>query len=208
MIIDDVAVFGAELQGLRRLAHLPRPKVTIRPEEVPGALCLWGPGDVEGAHRDDVRLVPGSGVPLHDVLRAIRDSRRRAPGGHLLIRGTVTSFDPAAVSLLQSLGAQRDIEGPHTLMVSPTSGALPPSRRHGAVVPPRRSCGPPASRRTDRARTLQHCVRARIWPRTKACTTASASASSARSTPGISTTSTVASSGCVGQWRPLQPSRR
>lgn len=46
----------------------------------------------------------------------VRVSRRREPGGHLLIRGTGASFDPSTVSLLQSLGAQRDTDGPHTLM--------------------------------------------------------------------------------------------
>jgi GNAT superfamily N-acetyltransferase len=116
MVIDDVLVFSAELQGLRRLANLPRPKVMLCPEDVPGALCLWGPGNVNGGHRDDVRLVPGSGVPIVDVLRAAERSGRRAPGGHVLIRGVAASFDPTSLAVLHSLGAQRDPDGPYTMM--------------------------------------------------------------------------------------------
>lgn len=115
MIIDDVLVFNAEREGLRTLANLPRPKVTIRPEDIPGAACLWET-NTTGGHRDAIRLVPGSGVPLEDVLRAVQRSRRRASGGHLEIRGVSASFDPAAVTLLRSLGAQQDIQGPHTMM--------------------------------------------------------------------------------------------
>jgi GNAT superfamily N-acetyltransferase len=131
MITDDVLVFTAELQGLRRLASLPRPKVTILPEEVPGGFCLWGPGDANNSHRYEVRLVPGSGVALAEVLRSVRDSRRRAPGGHVQVRGVAASFDPAAVSLLESLGARRATDGPHTMMAldlsSPEAVAeLPP----------------------------------------------------------------------------------
>ena len=116
MIIDDVLVFRAELDGLRRLANLPRPRVTIRPEDVPGALCLWGPRSANDDHRYDGRLIPDSDVPLEDVLRAVQESGRRAPGGHLLIRGVAASFDTAAVALLTSLGAHRNTEGPYTMM--------------------------------------------------------------------------------------------
>lgn len=115
MIIDDVLVFSAELDGLRRLGNLLRPKVTIRPEDVPGASCLWE-GNANGGHRDAIRLLPESGVPLRDVLRAVQHSRRRVPGGHLDIRGVGMSFDSTAVSLLRSLGAQRDTVGPHAMM--------------------------------------------------------------------------------------------
>lgn len=49
MVIDDVLVFRAEVKGLRTLAKLPRPKVRITSEELPGALCLWEPHDPSDA---------------------------------------------------------------------------------------------------------------------------------------------------------------
>ena len=104
MRIDDELVFNAELQGLRQLAALPRPKVPIIGEDVPGALCLW-----EGDSGGDVRLVPHSGVPLAEVVGAA--------GGHepFQIRGIASSFDDSALSLLGTLDAQR-IDGLHTMM--------------------------------------------------------------------------------------------
>jgi GNAT superfamily N-acetyltransferase len=115
MVIDDVLVFSAELYGLRRLGSLPRPKVSLQAEDLPGVSCLWE-GNTHGGHRDRIQLVPNSGVPFENVLRAVQQSRRRVPGGHLDIRGLDGSFAPEAVRLLRSLGAEQDIEGPHTLM--------------------------------------------------------------------------------------------
>ena len=114
-MVDEALVFRAELEGLRLLANLPRPKVTIRAEDVPGASCLWET-NAKGGHRDVVRLIPHSGVPLKETLAAIQRSARRVPGGHLEIRGIAASFDPVAVSLLRSLGGRQDTELPHTMM--------------------------------------------------------------------------------------------
>lgn len=116
MRIDDVLVFDAELRGLRRLGNLPRPKVPVRAEDVPGALCLWGPTDADRGQRYEVRLLPGSGVPLADVLRAVRASEIRPPGANLYLRGVAASFDAGAVALLRTLGAARDTGGPHAMM--------------------------------------------------------------------------------------------
>lgn len=80
LVVDEALVFRAELEGLRLLANLPRPKVTIRAEDVPGASCLWET-NAKGGHRDAVRLIPHSGVPLKETLAAIQRSQRRSQVG-------------------------------------------------------------------------------------------------------------------------------
>ncbi|GAB3416818.1 GNAT family N-acetyltransferase [Flindersiella endophytica] len=116
MRLDDVLVFDAELRGLRLLGSLSRPKVPVRVEDVPGAMCLWGPPAANGGHRYEVRLVPGSGVPLVEVLRAIRASKVRPPGGHLYLRGVAASFDAGTVAWLRERAAGRETTGPHAMM--------------------------------------------------------------------------------------------
>lgn len=115
MVIDDNLVITAELEGLRRLARLPRPKVKVVQEDVPGASCIWSQSDTEGGHRDMVRLRPNSGVPMMNTLRAIRESTHRLPGGHLELRGAESSFAPET-ELLEKLGARENLTLPTALM--------------------------------------------------------------------------------------------
>lgn len=116
MVIDDVLVFRAEIEGLRKLGNLARPKVRITSEELPGALGLWEPHDPGDDHLDDIRLIPGTGVPLRNVLRGVQQSPDRTPGGRLQIRGVASSFEAETTSLLHGYGAIRDTDGPHALM--------------------------------------------------------------------------------------------
>lgn len=59
---------------------------------------------------------PRSGVRLEDLLRALRESPIRVPGGHLQLRGVATSFGPATVAALGSHGGYQVTDGPYTMM--------------------------------------------------------------------------------------------
>lgn len=83
VIMDANLVITAELEGMRRLARLDRPKIHVLQEDVPGASCIWNLDKQEGGHRDLVRLRPASGVRLRETLESIRGSQRRQSGGHL-----------------------------------------------------------------------------------------------------------------------------
>lgn len=114
MLIDDNLVVTAELEGLRTLARLNRPKVGVVQEDVPGASCIWKHRP-SADPRDLVRLRPGSGVPLVETLRAIRSSHRRRPGGHLEIRGAAGSLATEA-DYLSHLGGREVLALPRALM--------------------------------------------------------------------------------------------
>lgn len=115
MVLDDVLVVTAELEGMRRLARLPRPKVRVVQEDLPGASCIWSQSETAGGHRDLIRLRPRSGVPLVDTLRAIRLSSKRVPDGHMELRGTRASFLEED-DLLQRLGGRENLSLPRALM--------------------------------------------------------------------------------------------
>lgn len=116
MDINDTLVVTAELEGMRRLARLPRPKLRIVQEDVPGASCIWGQTeDPDGERRDLVRLRPNSGVPMMETLRAVRASSQRLPDGHLELRGAESSFF-AETALLQGLGGRENTCLPRALM--------------------------------------------------------------------------------------------
>lgn len=114
MIIDDTLVVTAELEGLRKLARLNRPKVGVIQEDVPGASCIWK-RHPNADPRDLVRLRPRSGVPLAETLRAIQSSQQRRPGGHLEIRGAAHSLADEA-DFLSELGGREVLTLPRALM--------------------------------------------------------------------------------------------
>ncbi|MFC0672868.1 GNAT family N-acetyltransferase [Brachybacterium hainanense] len=115
MIPLDHVVVTAELEGLRTLARLDRPKIAVRHEDLPGASCHWMPSSGPG-QRDLVRLRPGSRIPLPEILRSLVASRRRARGTGVELRGAESSFVGAA-DLMARIGARRNLGLPRALML-------------------------------------------------------------------------------------------
>jgi GNAT superfamily N-acetyltransferase len=113
--MDANLVITAELEGMRRLARLDRPRIHVRQEDVPGASCIWNLDKQEGGHRDLVRLRPGSGVGLFETLESIRASQQRQAGGHLEIRGAAADLDEEA-EFLAALGGREILTLPRALM--------------------------------------------------------------------------------------------
>jgi len=122
MIMDANLVITAELEGMRRLARLDRPRIHVLQEDIPGASCIWNLDKHEGGHRDLVRLRPGSGVRLLEILESIRASKQRQAGGHLEIRGSAADLDGEA-GFLTALGGREIRTLPRALMAKRVGAA-------------------------------------------------------------------------------------
>lgn len=114
-VLDDHLVVTAELEGMRRLALLDRPKISVVHEDVAGASCHWNQVPEGSGHWDLVRLRPDSDVPLRETLAAIQASTQRRRGGHLELRGAASSLAGES-ALLVELGGRMNTELPRELM--------------------------------------------------------------------------------------------
>lgn len=86
MTISAKAAYLAELRGMKLLAELPRPRVSVAVEFIDGALSLWNTRGT-GSHVDNIRLDPDKDLDITHLFHAVQRSTLRVPGGSVFIRG-------------------------------------------------------------------------------------------------------------------------